>query len=406
MNRVNDTLAQFRIFLYLVVLFPANLLPAEMASAQSNQSCDGFCLLDNFDDKHNGSIRTQGDWQTNPAGSLDGAVVTDRPPPLFRGKALQVDPSGVQFRGNAYLPLRDNAIVNDGSGTLFFQIYAEDIDDSYSHFGLTYLEAPRLTESDPNAPPLYTDFEVQFSLNRGHFTVKHGNETVRITNLIAKSTTLYNVWLVADNLNDTYEVYVQGGAQTEPVKGLSDQLESFDFRNGTANLDLQAVYSINSPDLVLHSVRYFDNIYIDPTSSNTANPPGTVPVANSYREIARFDSIDAGDIDGRNGWNGSGANVTTDPLDRTNKALQIAGESSISKLFDGVAEQTEGTLFFRMMRRGFVNASTGLSASETPEEYSDFEVQLNTQNNTVLNIRDDDSFKAVDTFTDNQWYCV
>ena len=36
----------------------------------TTSACAGFCEIDNFDARVNGSIRTQGNWQINPPGSL------------------------------------------------------------------------------------------------------------------------------------------------------------------------------------------------------------------------------------------------------------------------------------------------------------------------------------------------
>ena len=391
--------------IYLLLTILTILAFSIQGFAQSGESCDGFCLLDNFDDKLNGSIRSQGAWQTNPAGALDGAFITDRPPSPFAGKALQVDPNGVQFRGNAYLPLENNKILDGSTGTLFFQIYTDDIDDSYSHFGLTDLQNPRLTDSGSGQVTLYTDFEMQFTLNQGVFSVNNGVTTVPLTNLSAESANLYNVWLIADNFSDTYEVYVQGGAHSDPTKGFYNTLGEFNFRNRQTSSDLQTVYSITSSDLIPQTKRYFDNIYIDPDNKNITNPIASNPHHSVFLEIADFESSGLGELNGYDGWSGS-ATVAIDPIDSTNKALQVIGASDISKVFDGVRDRGQATLFFRMMRRGFVDASAGLSDIEVPENYADYESQLNTQNNATLNIRDGNDFRAVDTFEENVWHCI
>lgn len=372
----------------------------------SSDYCDGFCLLENFDDKLNGSIRSQGAWQTNPGGALDGAVVTGTPPAFFTGKALQIDPAGVQFRGNAYLSLHDNSIAEGNTGTLFFQIYSDDVNDSYVHVGLSDLPNPRLTDGGSGQVALYKDFEAQFSLDRGQFSVKHGSDTIPLTNLNAESETLYNVWMVANNASDTYEVYLQGGSHVAPTKAFSGELDEFNFRNGPAAADLQTFYSLPSPNITLNSKHYFDNIYIDPDDPNISNPAPSNPDSLIFSEIATFESLEPGDLNERDEWSDSNATVVVDPLNNTNKALQISGGSNISKMLAGVSDQTQATLFFRMMRQGLVNASAGLSDSVAPSAYNDYEVQVNTQNDTALNVRDGGVFQAVNTFADSEWHCI
>ena len=391
-----------RLVLVLSVTFSQPAMPQPM------QSCDGFCLIDNFDNKLNGSIRSQGEWQTNPAGAMDGAIVTDTPPSPISGKALMIDPNGVQFRGNTYLSLADKAIREGSTGTLFFQIYIEDLNDSYSHFGLTDLANPRLTDGGSGQVALYTDFEAQFSLNRGRFSVKHGQETLFLTNINPASATLYNIWMVVNNSTDTYEIYVQGGAHSTVTKGSSgftDGRDHFEFRNGQALADLQTIYSITSPDTVLHSKRYIDNIYVDPDQENLTNPVPSVSTHEQFVEITTFDSLEPGALDGQGGWSGDLSNIVIDPLNTTNKVLQVSSGNA-SKQFSGIENQGEGTLFFRMMRNGLVNASAGISDVAAPTEFSDYENQLNVQNNAILNIRDGGQFQAIDTFAADVWYCV
>ena len=89
-------------------------------STLSNSVCSDLCLIDDFDDKLNGSIRGQSDWETNPPGALDGAIVDSDPPEAFIEKALMIDAGGVDFRGNAYKPLTSQSIPEGNIGTLFF----------------------------------------------------------------------------------------------------------------------------------------------------------------------------------------------------------------------------------------------------------------------------------------------
>lgn len=400
LSRINAM--QLLLACVFTLLFSANL-PAQAAEGDA---CNGFCLIDNFDGRLNGSIRSQGNWVTNPAGSLDGAIVTDRPPAAFTGKALMVDPNGVQFRGNAYIPLNNATIADGETGTLFFQIYADDLNDTYSHFGLTDLATPRLTDNGTGNTSVYTDFEAQFTLDRGRMRIKHGGASLYLTNIFPASQTRYNVWMVVDNATDTYEVYVQGGVHTTPVKGDSNGLSTFNFRNGAAANDLQTVFSVTSPDVVLTSKRYIDNIYVDPSSENLSDPVAENTAPGKYTAIDAFDSLPLGTLDSASGWESESAEVALDPFDNTNKALKLSVGGSVSQQVQGVPNNASGTLFFRMFRSGNVNANAGFSDVASPSAYADFENQVSVQGGAELFVRDGGTFRSADTFAQDNWYCV
>lgn len=372
-------------------------------SLASAPSASGLHLVDNFDTRLNGSIRSQGDWQTNQPGALDGAIVTDTPPGPFAGKALMSDPNGVQFRGNAYKPLDSETIAEGQTGTLFFQIYTEDLSSTYAHIGLSDLASPRLNDGGTGIVDIYTDFEAQFTLRLGVMRAKDGGITRDLTNINAASQTLYNVWLVVNNQADTYEVYVQGGVHTTPVKAEANGQSVFAFRNGQAANNLQTFLYQNSPD-VQTSKSYIDNIYVDPDDENLANP---VP---QFVAVDTFDGLSIGDLNNRNGWSTSSADVdiTNDPIDSTNLVLKIASnDARASKpLAVGIDDGTTGTLFFRMRRNGNVNSNAGLSDVANPANFWDFENQVNVQNSSTLNVRDGGAFDPVDSFLEDAWHCI
>ncbi len=376
--------------------------PADATTNTDNQSCSGFCNVENFDGLINGSIRTQSDWQTSPPGALDGAIVTDNPPGAFLNKAMMSDPDGVQFRGNAYKPLGLDSIGDGNAGTFFFQIFADDLTNTYSHIGLSDLDSPRLDDGGTGVTDIFTDFEVQFSLREGKMRVKDGQQSSDITNIDAQNRTMYNVWLAVDNLSDTYEVYIQGGSHSIPIKAEANGRSVFNFRNGSANNDLKTFLFQNSPNV--HTGRvFFDNLYVDPYDHNLSNP------VSSYTEVDSFEALTVGNLDNRNGWSTSSNDVgiSQDPADNENHVLSIQGsDANVSKSLPSIENNTTGTLFFRMRRDGQVNSSTGLSDLAQPTNFNAFENQVNVQNSLNLNLRDGNSFTAVDTFDEDTWYCV
>lgn len=374
-------------------------------TATSCGAGEGFKLVDNFNTRLNGSIRSQGDWTANPPGVLDGAIVTSTPPTDFSGKALMIDPSGVQYRGNAYIPINGSTIVEGATGTLFFQIYVEDLSDSYYHIGLSDLSNPRLTGISGDSK-IDEDFEALFTLNQGVVSVGHERDILELSNLSLASQTLYNVWMVVDNTADTYEVYIEGGLHSSKVKAESNGQTVFNFGNGQASNDMQTLYSINSPNAALNSVVYIDNIYVDPSEMNLTNP---APISSSgYTVIENFDALTLGSISDQNGWGGSGldgASVVFDSDIDDNKILQVRDDAKIFKNFLGIGNNTNGTVYFRIKRDGLVDASVGVSDISSPTEFNDFENQVSFKNDDTIYANNGD-FLALSVFDQDVWNCV
>lgn len=125
--------------------------------------------------------------------------------------------------------------------------------------------------------------------------------------------------------------------------------------------------------------------------------------------LDQFDSLNLGDIDGQGGWSSpvAGANVALDPDDAENQVLSQSGSNVRSWKSMPISNNTTATIFFRMRRDGSVNTSIGGTDIASPgTAYSDFEVQLNNQNNDILNARDGSAFDPVDTIADGVWYNV
>lgn len=378
------------------------------SSVLATANCNDFCVIEDFDNLLNGSIRGQNDWVTNPPGSLDGAIVSSDVYEGFTGKALMNDPNAVVFRGNAYKPLQNQAIANNTKGTLFFQVLAEDIENTYSHFGLTDLENPRLTDAGTGEIELYTDYEVQMSIDYGQIRVRNGEENSYLTNIKLENGVIYNVWMVIDNTSNEFEVYIQGGIHTFPIKGTTvNGIHKFAFRNGTAEA-LQTLYLLNSPN-VDNGILYYDSFYVDNQKENLAFPI-VVEQALQFKPVDTFEHLNLGVLHNQNLWN-SNSNTTTVALDPTNSANKVMKISSgFMNAFRSIPEIKNcetGTLYFRILRSGLVNESIGLSDVNEPAEYSDYENQINMQNSSDnLNGRSGDSFLHLDNIANNSWYCV
>ncbi|GAB1855645.1 hypothetical protein MHTCC0001_04790 [Flavobacteriaceae bacterium MHTCC 0001] len=375
----------------------------------SNTICNGFCVLDDFDGRLNGSIRGQGNWQTNPPGATDGAIVNADPGDGFLGKALMNDPNGVQFRGNAYLPLEDLEIPENEEGTLFFQISGDDLLNTHSHIGLTDLVSPRLTDKGSGDLDLEDDYKVQLSIDNGQFSVENGTTTNNITNIILENGVVYNVWLTIDNQNDDFEVFVQGGIHLLPIKAITaDGTSSFSFKSTTTKA-LQTLYLLNSADNVATGVMFYDNFYIDHQNINLSIPV-TLSKTFDFFRIDDFNNLNTGVLNNQNQWvsNSNTIIVEVDPENSTNKILTLgSGSINVYRTLTRTIRPCDiGTVFFRMKRNGLINENLGLSDVGVPSEFSDFENQINFQDNDVLSVRDGGEFTALTTLENNQWYNV
>ncbi|MBU2951072.1 PQQ-dependent sugar dehydrogenase [Tamlana agarivorans] len=373
----------------------------------SNPVCNDFCLIEDFDSKLNGSIRDQDGWKANPAGALDGAIVDSEPTEGFTGKALMLDPNGVVFRGNAYKPLNINAIAEGDMGTLFFQVSAEDVLNTNSSFGLSDLNNPRLTDGGTGNLDLSSDFEVQIILNNGQFGVRHGANNSYFTNIKPENDIVYNVWVVVDNQNDRFQVFVQGGAYSFPTPAsITGGQTNFAFRNGSIE-SLKSIYLLNDPDQVGTGVVYVDHFYLDNNKENIAMPV-TVSDLSKFVAIETFEALNIGEINGQNQWisDTSNATVETDPDHNTNKIMIFsAGDGTVYHEIPNVRDCEVGTLFFRIKRDGNLNENVGLSDAVSPSEYTDFESQINITQDE-LRARNSASWTSLQDLDNDLWYCV
>ena len=232
-----------------------------------------WCLLENFDTRAPGNINDVPPWVANTESNLAGATVTAMPFGAFASNALVSDPGAIPFRGNSYRPLERFAVGLESISTLYFQVVAEDLENTYSHFGLTHLKQPHLTDSARTDDKLYQDFEVQVSLDHGRMRVRNGNASDYLTNINVQSGVIYSVWIVVNHPSNSWEIFIQGGDQHVQTQGLSGSTSTFGFRN-QSDQPLQTLYFINSPDNVDVGRTAVDNIYMNTAGANLTHPGG------------------------------------------------------------------------------------------------------------------------------------
>ncbi|MCH6257721.1 lamin tail domain-containing protein [Puniceicoccaceae bacterium K14] len=144
------------------------------------------------------------------------------------------------------------------------------------------------------------------------------------------------------------------------------------------------------------------------TDSTTAIGFDAGAGAAGFTLIENFDSLNQGPLDGQGSWTSSTSEaiVDLDPENVGNQIARIGGSNSNTYKPINLANGETSTLFFRIRRDGPLNASAGASDSSSPNQWSNYEVQLNTQLDTIMKVRDGGGFDDVDEFADNTWYLV
>ena len=115
-------------------------------------------------------------------------------------------------------------------------------------------------------------------------------------------------------------------------------------------------------------------------------------------------------------WSAPGSySVAADPTNPGNQILQanMAGTNQFAFLPLGVneiANNSQGTLFFRYRREGAINANVGLTNVDSPAAFGDYRVQLNTQPGapSTFQVRDGSDFTPLDSpsFVTGTWYHI
>jgi len=248
-----------------------------------------FTLIDNFESYGTGGpIHGQGAWQAERTGDPVSAGVTVDPLNPTNHVMNIGDGGFVGGRlGHRETINTDSALtISQGStATLFFRLACNTSEIDLS-VGMTDVANP-ISDVIFNS---FTQFESQLAIAFAPGFDKLG---VRDVNGLKVLTTnvqpleWYNVWMVIDNLADTTQIYLQGGAFAASTLLDSGGQTSFAFRNGIAGNDLVTFFiatgrnTENLPPNPTENIGpvYFDDLYIDTTGVNLANPvpePGSI----------------------------------------------------------------------------------------------------------------------------------
>jgi hypothetical protein len=228
-----------------------------------------FVLKENFEDvalNANLADANEGESFTLAvqSGQTPSATVVASPWDALSHAALIANPGA-----SLQMPLGGESIAQGTIGTLFYQIYRTGLVNMSS--GLS--DVADITSHN------FGNFESQLNINamtspqpirvRGAGSFLPGGVDMQ-------EAELYNVWHYIDNTADTSEVYVQQvGVDPAPVQLVNGDTTAFAFRNAAAPNDIvQFLFmtgAANTTDAG-HTSVYLDNIYVDTTGKNIANP--------------------------------------------------------------------------------------------------------------------------------------
>lgn len=183
-------------------------------------------------------------------GSNSVRIVSD--PSNTSGKVATTQ--GVPGEINLSADISDYPIKEGDIGTIFFRIRTSSATGDF-HLGL----------SDDVNDLEWGDFYYQIGLKSGNIIAKDGgSEKIQAA---FQTDTWYKIWMVANTLNNRYDVYIQGGAFETQTLLVGD----FGQRNGgNGNLNafrIKASIFHTGNDVVL-----FDDLYVAPATENLRDP--------------------------------------------------------------------------------------------------------------------------------------
>lgn len=348
----------------------------------------GFTVVDNFETVNTGALNAQNGWTT----TTGITVVTD---PLNAGNQV-VRMNGAEQNGYKLLP---GTVASTGSGTLFMRILRDGAADGFG--GL----------SDESAPVTWDGYETQFGATNNepnNFRVRDGSTFDSLESQFEPNT-WYCVWITIDSFANQYEAHVQGGIYENRTQLLIGAQSIFAFRNGRGNDLSTFLMRMGNPT---PSSLYLDDIYIEVDGISFDTPNGSCGEPTGFQPIDTFETLATGALSNQNSWTAtSGINVTSDPLNAGNNALQMNGtdQNAYKALPKSMSDSDIGTLYMRMMHDGATDGFGGLSDEVAPTAWGDFETYAGATN------RDPNRFRVIDggegntldsQFEPNIWYCV
>lgn len=196
-----------------------------------------------------------------------------------------------------YLPLGVDSIANGSNGTLFMRFRLAGGGDA-DRFNLSLGFSDEVTPSN-NFAHFETQVAIANTANAATCPLGIRNAGVTTTSATLAKSTWYNIWLIANNSSDTYDVHLDTGTGgATPGNRIAT---GFTFRNsgsGVASNPLRHVLlvlgspSANNPEV------YLDDVYLDRTAANLANPlapPPSLTAAEQWRQTYFGNPANSGD---------------------------------------------------------------------------------------------------------------
>jgi hypothetical protein len=241
---------------------------------------NGFTLIDDFEGAAGPLSGRFGEWFSN-----GGQVIDD---PVAQANRVAGFVGGSGDRGS-HIEAR---IAEGQTGTLFFRMMLGTDNSDPATPVLNW--SVGMTDLALTGDGAFGDYEAQLNQNRDagndfpdEIRIRDGGAFTSIERL--EPQVWYKFWLVINNQSDTTQVYAQGGRFATPTLLQSrDGVSTFTFRNSGGGPQPN--------DLVRFFVRlagshsgalYLDDVWIDPATSNMADPTESKPAPAVSLNIAR-----------------------------------------------------------------------------------------------------------------------
>lgn len=239
-----------------------------------SRSQAAFVLLENFNGLADGLINGQQGWVDSAS---NGRVVADPLNPANKVIAI------TNVQANVYRALGSLSISNNATGTLHFRMLWPGTGFS-TYAGLADVATP--------TPGTVSDYEPHLRCEPAAPAVLKARDAAAYDALVTlESNVWYQFWMVVDNSSDLFSVYIQGGAFTGQTQltGISDGESWFTFRN-TPGDGFNSNTTPQSSALIWFNLKttsshvgpyYVDDVYLDPTAGNLADPLPVFPDTNA-----------------------------------------------------------------------------------------------------------------------------
>jgi hypothetical protein len=251
----------------------------------------GFALYDNFS---GGTVdQNVSGWSANSVGTDTQFWTRVDPADAGNQVAGVKRVSGSTVRAY-YLPLGVDSIANGSNGTLFMRFRLAGGLDA-DRFNLSLGLSDEVTPSNN-----FAHFETQAALantaNAATCSLGVRNAGVTTTSATLSKSTWYNIWFVANNTADTYDVHLNTG--TAGADAGNRIATGFTFRNsgsGVASNPLRHVLLVLGSPTANNPEVYLDDVYLDRTAVNLANPLATMTAAEQWRQLYFGSPLNSGD---------------------------------------------------------------------------------------------------------------